>query len=81
MMNNLKPCPFCGANDIRYSVKTATSNFERIYHVAMYCYKCNCYGARVLIHPTERTRWDVQHNNQYRELAETAWNKRYEDAI
>ena len=68
-------CPFCGGEDIGYSVKT-TGRWERKYHVAMYCKDCNCYGKRVLVTPTENTRYDVEHNEEYKKLAIKAWNTR-----
>ena len=78
-MNELKPCPFCSSKDIDYSIKTCTSNYERIYHAAMYCRKCHCYGTRVLIHPTENTRYAVERNESYRARAIEAWNRRASD--
>ena len=74
-MSELKCCPFCGGEDIVYSVKTA-GRWERKYHVAMYCKDCNCYGKRVLITPTENTRYDVEHNEEYKKLAINSWNTR-----
>lgn len=68
-------CPFCGGEDIGYSVKT-TGRWERKYHVAMYCKDCNCYGKRVLVTPTENTRYDVEHNEEYKKLAIKSWNTR-----
>ena len=47
MNNELKPCPFCGSTDIRYSLKI-TGHFDVRYHASMYCNKCHCYGARTL---------------------------------
>ena len=49
----MKSCPFCGSSDIRYSIKTGTSNFKRIYHASWYCWDCNTYGPRVLYKPAE----------------------------
>ena len=74
-MSELKCCPFCGGEYIGYSVKT-TGRWERKYHVSMYCKDCNCYGKRVLITPTENTRYDVEHNEEYKKLAINAWNTR-----
>ena len=71
----LLPCPFCGGEHIDYSVKTC-GRWERKYHVAMYCKDCNCYGARVLITPTESTRYDVEKNQKYKQLAIEQWNTR-----
>ena len=76
MNKELKPCPYCGGEDIRYSLKTGTSDFKRIYHAAMYCFNCHCYGTRVLIKNPEANRYDVERNEQYRKLAENKWNER-----
>jgi Lar family restriction alleviation protein len=78
-MAELKPCPFCGSNKTAYSIKTATSNYQRIYHAAVYCVKCHSYGARVLIHPVERNRVSIERNESYRRKAIEAWNRRAED--
>lgn len=43
MKNKIKPCPFCGSDDIKYSNKHA--GYYK-YHVAMFCNSCHCYGAR-----------------------------------
>lgn len=71
----LLPCPFCGGEHIDYSVKTC-GRWERKYHVAMYCKDCNCYGARTLINPTEETRYEVENNPKYKQLAIMKWNTR-----
>lgn len=71
----LKPCPFCSNNNIDYSIKTCGS-YRGQYHVAMYCKKCNCYGKRTLIQPTEIARWEIEKNESYKELAIQAWNTR-----
>ena len=74
-INELLNCPFCGGENIGYSVKT-TGRWERKYHVAMYCKDCNCYGKRVLVTPTENTRCAVERNEEYKKLAIKAWNTR-----
>ena len=66
-MSELKPCP------------SGTSNYQRIYHATMYCEKCHCYGARVLIHPVEDSRYAVERNESYKRKAIEAWNRRAED--
>lgn len=43
-MDELKPCPFCGGDNIGYSVKGAKD--YPFWYVAMYCKTCHCYGAR-----------------------------------
>lgn len=78
-MDKLKPCPFCGGKKLGYSIKTSTSNYQRVYHATMYCGKCHCYGARVLIHPVESNRISVERNESYRRKAIEAWNRRAED--
>ena len=74
-MNKIKCCPFCGSDKIDYSIKT-TGRWERKYHVAMYCKDCNCYGKRILITPLETSRYDVERNVKYKQLAINAWNTR-----
>lgn len=74
-MSKVKSCPFCGSHNIDYSIKT-TGRWERKYHVAMYCKDCNCYGKRILITPTETSRYDVERNIEYKQLAINAWNTR-----
>ena len=74
-MSKIKSCPFCGSNNIDYSIKTCGS-YRRQYHVAMYCKECNCYGKRTLIKPTETARWEIEKNERYKELAIAAFNYR-----
>ena len=71
----LKPCPFCGSNNIDYSIKTCGS-YRGQYHIAMYCKECNCYGKRTLIKPIETTRLEIEKNESYKKLAIVAWNTR-----
>jgi hypothetical protein len=69
-------CPFCGSHNIDYSVKT-TGRWKRQYHLALYCKECNCYGKRVLITPAENeSRFEVERNPKYKQLAIDAWNNR-----
>jgi hypothetical protein len=78
-MNKIKCCPFCGSDKIDYSIKT-TGRWERKYHVAMYCKDCNCYGKRVLITPVDNeSRFEVERNPKYKQLAINAWNTRSEE--
>jgi hypothetical protein len=74
----LAPCPFCGNEDIRYSIKTTTISFERAYHFSMYCFHCNTYGPRVL-HKFGReyvNRVDLERKPEYYKEAAAAWNMR-----
>lgn len=44
----LTPCPFCGGEDIRYSIKVTGRFNEKRYHASFYCNSCHCYGPRIL---------------------------------
>ena len=46
-MAELKPCPFCGNTDIRYSLKI-TGRFDVGYHASMYCNKCQLLCCKTL---------------------------------
>jgi transposase-like protein len=73
----MKPCPFCGSSDIRYSIKTSTSNFKRIYHASWYCWDCNTYGPRVLYKPAEGVHRPTVENDEGLKLtALELWNGR-----
>jgi Lar family restriction alleviation protein len=52
MMIKLKPCPFCGGNNLGISNKVTTISFKRKRHVAVYCKNCNAYGARIVADET-----------------------------
>jgi hypothetical protein len=74
----LKPCPFCGGNDIRFSIKTTIIYYERAYHFTMYCWDCNCYGPRVL-HKCGRhiyNRSELEKSIDFYTQAAEAWNRR-----
>lgn len=73
MSNELKPCPFCGSTDIRYSEKTATLNWECHYRLSYYCNKCHCYGPRFLTPPKE---YYGEITEEERAKAKELWNKR-----
>jgi transposase-like protein len=73
----MKPCPFCGSSDIRYSIKTGTSNFKRIYHASWYCWDCNTYGPRVLYKPAEGAhRSTVEKDETLKAAALKLWETR-----
>lgn len=85
-MYEVKPCPFCGSSDIRYSVKAAPDKIDASYrhisrfYIAMYCQKCHCYGSRVVVTPDTsvgyNARYEVENSSKYKERAIAAWNKR-----
>ena len=77
-MAELKPCPFCGGNNIGYSIKTTTIQFKRAYHFSMYCKDCNCYGARTLwkCDTNSINRVALERNEDFKQNAIKAWNTR-----
>ena len=80
--NELKPCPFCGDKNIAFSIKTTTVAFKRAYHFAMYCMKCHCYGRRVFwLHDGEMNRIDIERNEDFKQQAIDAWNRRANDEL
>lgn len=74
----LKPCPFCGSNDIRLSIKRSRYPY---WYTAMYCYSCNCYGARTRI-TIEKDGYisknEIEKSANTRQKATKAWNRRIE---
>ena len=78
-MESLKPCPFCGSCDIKYSLKI-TGHFDIKYHACMYCNKCHCYGARTLTKGIKRedykSRIEIKNNGEIYNSAIELWNKR-----
>ena len=76
-MAELKPCPFCGSTDIRYSIKIALHRRNKQQHrISMYCWKCNCYGARTVIDTSGRNRHEVEHDTNLERIAAETWNRR-----
>ncbi len=74
----MKPCPFCGSTKIKYSIKTGTSNFKRIYHACWYCWDCNTYGPRVLYKPETNYpgRTNIERNEELKAEALKLWENR-----
>lgn len=73
-MVKVNPCPFCKSKRIGYSLKIH-GHFDKVFHAAMYCKDCNAYGPRVLIHPGDKDRYEIQINKLYQEMAINLWNK------
>lgn len=75
----LKPCPFCGSKDIRYSLKV-TGHFDIRYHASMYCNKCHCYGARTVTKTIPfgeyKGRYEIEADESVKEKAIELWNRR-----
>ena len=80
---DLKPCPFCGGTDIRFSMKI-TGHFEVRYHAVFYCNKCHCYGPRTLTkevdHYDFNSRENIFQDDTNRTAAAEAWTRRRSDA-
>ena len=74
----MKACPFCGGTDIRYSLKSSTSQFQPIFYAAFYCWDCNTYGPRVLYKPESKhaRRYDIEKNEKIKAVAVEKWNSR-----
>lgn len=83
-MYKLKPCPFCGSKDIRYSLKI-TGHFDVRYHASMYCNKCHCYGARTLTetisHNDYKGRRAIEQDKNIKRKAIETWNRRAENGL
>jgi len=79
MDKELKACPFCGGEDIKYSTKTKG---DGRYHAAMFCNSCHAYGKRTITKDFKRDgkryvfRSDVQEDTEYVEIAGKEWNTR-----
>lgn len=75
----LKPCPFCGSIDIRYSIKVS-GHFEVRYRASMYCNKCHCYGPRVVTKTVRNNdyggRYSLEADEHLKEKAIELWNTR-----
>lgn len=82
MNKELKPCPFCGSTDIRYSLKI-TGCFAVRYHASMYCNKCHCYGARTLTENVSqydyKGRTNIEQDETIKQKAIEKWNTRIQN--
>lgn len=73
----IKPCPFCGSKDIRYSIKTANS--KRDYYGQCYCNSCKSAGPRVRFDPEPESCWiryAAEDCEKAKKDAIDMWNKR-----
>lgn len=75
MEQTVIPCPFCGSDNIGYSIKTMGRRANK-YHVAMYCKDCNCYGKRTIVDGKNEFRSGIEKIPEYKQLAIDAWNTR-----
>ena len=76
-MQYVKPCPFCGSSNIKFSCKVV--NIKRTsstYHVCMYCDDCKASSPRVLAHITVGNYRLLDTDESFKEQALELWNKR-----
>lgn len=78
-MTELKPCPFCGRNKLRYSIKARNCWGRKKYYVAMSCNICHCYGPVVLIDDESLHRSEIERDETFKKKAIEAWNRRVND--
>ena len=77
MKTDIKPCPFCKSNDIRYSTTTTRNNRQKIQrHISMYCNNCHCYGLRNLVTLDENESYNDVNSEKYHNIAISNWNRR-----
>lgn len=78
MTEKLLPCPFCGGDDIRHSMKTNGGGPRRRYHFTVYCNDCHCYSPRILSDYVRAGEWrgDWEGNKEMETAASKAWNSR-----
>ena len=78
--DELKPCPFCGGRDIKYSTKSNHRGRKLQYHASYYCNTCHCYGSRVLSQNVEqrdyKTRREMEKSETLKNNARLLWNVR-----
>lgn len=75
-MSELKPCPFCGGVDIRFTNKTTGGRGNQKRHVAMYCNQCNTYGKRTLVKTDKPYLTSKERESFGISVAISAWNTR-----
>lgn len=79
-MKEVKPCPFCGGSNIKFSFKVASrKRISATYHACMYCDDCKASSPRVLVHvSTENFRLNANEDT-FKEQALEQWNRRIND--
>lgn len=76
-MQDIKPCPFCGGNDIKFSFKVASrKRTSATYHACMYCNDCKASSSRVLVHVATENFKLVENEDDFKEQATKLWNMR-----
>lgn len=73
----LDSCPFCGSTKIRLSSKTTQINRKTGSHVCFYCWDCNTYEPRVVVHSRDyHLNYPYMVSKDVIEEAANRWNKR-----
>lgn len=76
-MHEIKPCPFCGSSNIKFSFKVASrKRTSAVYHACMYCDNCKASSPRVLAHITVENYRLLDTDESFKEQALELWNKR-----
>lgn len=75
-MQKIKPCPFCGGINIKFSIKVASRKRTSVtYHACMYCDDCKASSTRVLVNVTYNNRSLVENDESFKEQALELWNR------
>lgn len=76
-MQGIKPCPFCGGSNIKFSFKVASrKRTSATYHACMYCNDCKASSPRVLVHVATENFKLVENEDDFKEQAIKLWNMR-----
>lgn len=76
-METVKPCPFCGGSNIKFSFKVASrKRTSAVYHACMYCNNCKASSPRILAHIAIENYRLLETDESFRKQALELWNKR-----
>ena len=76
-MQEIKPYPFVGGIDIKFSIKVASrKRTSATYHACMYCDDCKASSPRVLVHVICSNRSLVENDESFNAQALELWNRR-----
>lgn len=76
-METVKPCPFCGGSNIKFSFKVASrKRTSAVYHACMYCNNCKASSPRILAHIATGNYRLLETDESFRKQDLELWNKR-----